>query len=103
MRGGRAKINLRNARFQKETGPVDPECGCSTCAQYSAGYLRHLLKTKELLAYQLLSTHNLYVYLTLMRQVRRAIRQGRFGEFQASFLRDCDAAYAVIGHPGEAP
>ena len=103
VRGGRAKINLRNARFQSETGPIDPECGCTTCAQYSAGYLRHLLKCNELLVYQLLSTHNLYVYLSLMKEVRRAIRQGRFGAFQASFLRDCGAEYAVVGHPGEAP
>lgn len=102
IRGGRAKLNLRNARFQKETGPIDPACGCTTCAHYSAGYLRHLLKCNELLVYQLLSIHNLYVYVTLMREIRRAIRQGNFGAFQASFLRECGAEYAVIGHPGEA-
>ena len=103
VNGGRAKINLRNAKFQSETGPIDPTCGCTTCAQYSAGYLRHLLKTKELLAFSLLSIHNLYVYVNLMREVRRALRQGRFGAFQEEFLRACDASYAVVGHPGEAP
>jgi len=103
VRGGRAKINLRNARFRDETGPIDPNCGCTTCAQYSAGYLRHLLKCNELLVYQLLSVHNLYIYLQLMREVRRALRQGRFGSFQEQFLRDCGAEYAVVGHPGEAP
>ena len=97
VRGGRAKINLRNAKFLKETDPVDPTCGCSTCAHYSAGYLRHLLKSNELLALSLLSIHNLSVYVTLMSEVRRALRQGRFAEFHASFLRDCDAAYAVVG------
>ena len=60
VRGGRAKINLRNARFQKETGPIDPECGCSTCARYSAGYLRHLLKHNTLVDLKLLPD-NVYI------------------------------------------
>ncbi len=96
VNGGRAKINIRNARFQDETGPIDPKCRCSTCARFSAGYLRHLLKSSELLVYGLLSVHNLFVSLELMREVRRALRDGRFGELQEEFLRACGAEYAVV-------
>jgi queuine tRNA-ribosyltransferase len=96
VNGGRAKINLRNARFQDEAGPLDPTCRCSTCARFSAGYLRHLLRSSELLVYGLLSVHNLFVYLELMREARRALREGRFGAFQEEFLRACGADYAVV-------
>ena len=95
--GGRRKINLRNARFKTDTGPIDDQCGCPTCARYSTGYLRHLLKCNELLVYRLLSIHNLWVYLNLMREIRRQLRQGTFGEFARSYLRDCDAEFAIIG------
>ena len=94
--GGRRKLNLRNTRFQTETGPIDPTCGCPTCARYSAGYLRHLLKSKELLVYRLLSVHNLWVYLELMREIRRQLRRGTFGEFARAYLRDCDAEFAIL-------
>lgn len=96
VNGGRQKINLRNAKFRKERGPIDENCGCSTCARYSAGYLRHLLKCNELLVYRLLSIHNLYVYLELMREIRRQLRQGTFAKFAQSFLRDCDAEFAIL-------
>ena len=96
VRGGRGKINIRNARFKLETGPIEEGCGCYTCQRFSAGYLRHLLKVKELLVFRLLSIHNLYVYLQLMKEIRLHLRQGTFQAFQASFLRDCDAEYAVL-------
>ena len=96
VRGGRAKINIRNAKFKMERGPIDPDCACYTCQRFSAGYLRHLLKAKELLVYRLLSIHNLSIYLNLMAQIRSALRQGRFAQFHAQFLRDCDAEYAII-------
>lgn len=86
--GGRRKINLRNARFRNQTGPIDPNCACYTCQHFSAGYLRHLLKQMEPLILRLLSLHNLHVYLDLMRRVRRAIRDGRFAEFHGEFMRD---------------
>jgi queuine tRNA-ribosyltransferase len=96
VRGGRGKINIRNARFKFEKGPIEEGCGCYTCQRFSAGYLRHLLKVKELLVFRLLSIHNLYVYLQLMKEVRLHLRQGTFQAFQASFLRDCDAEYAIL-------
>ena len=96
IRGGRSKINLRNARFKTQTGPIEEGCECYTCQRFSAGYLRHLLKAKELLAFRLLSIHNLHVYLTLMKNIRLHLRQGTFHAFQSSFLRDCDAEYALL-------
>jgi queuine tRNA-ribosyltransferase len=96
VRGGRAKINIRNAKFKMEREPIDPDCACYTCQRFSAGYLRHLLKAKELLVYRLLSIHNLSIYLNLMAEIRSALRQGRFAEFHTQFLRDCDAEYAII-------
>ncbi len=96
VNGGRSKLNLRNAKFAKQKAPLDESCGCSTCARYSAGYLRHLLKCNELLVYRLLSVHNLFVYLELMREIRRQLRAGTFAEFASAFLRDCDAEYAIL-------
>lgn len=96
VNGGRSKLNLRNAQYKMETGPLDPSCACPTCERYSAGYLRHLLKCNELLVYRLLSVHNLYIYLELMREIRRQLRQDTFAEFATQFLRDCEAEFAIL-------
>lgn len=93
---GRSKINLRNARFRLDQDPIDPNCSCPTCSRFSAGYLRHLLKAKELLVYRLLSVHNLSVYLNLMAEIRLHIRQGTFAAFHADFLKEWQADYAII-------
>ncbi len=81
---GRRKLNLKNARFARQRGPIDPDCDCYTCRRFGAGYLRHLLKTNEFLAARLLSRHNVHLYLRLMADMRRALRAGRF----AAFYRD---------------
>ena len=88
---GRRKINLRNARFRDDADPVDRGCGCYTCGRFSAGYLRHLLMTKELLGYRLMSIHNLWVYLTLMKSIRRALRSGRFPAFFRAWKASLDS------------
>ena len=94
--GGRRKINILNARFKHDQDPIDSQCTCTTCTRFSTGYLRHLIKSKELLVYRLLSIHNLHVYINLMREIRYHIRNQSFGHFQRTFLRDCDADYASI-------
>ncbi|MEE2644439.1 MAG: tRNA guanosine(34) transglycosylase Tgt [Myxococcota bacterium] len=96
VRGGTSKINLRNARFKSQRGPIEEGCLCSTCQRFSAGYLRHLLQEKELLAARLLSIHNLHVYLELGRRMRRALRAGEFGAFQRRFLSDCGVPEAAL-------
>ena len=83
----RGKININNAEFKYHTDPPDPECDCYTCRNYSAAYLHHLYRSRELLAYQLNTIHNLHYYLHLMRTMRAAILTDRFEAFKTDFYR----------------
>ena len=80
------KINLKNARFEDDLGPLDRSCGCGVCERYTRAYLRHLYKSGELLAARCLSYHNLYLYLRLMEEIRESIRGQRYREFADEFL-----------------
>ena len=80
------KVNLKNACYQDDPGPLDPDCGCEVCQTYSRAYLRHIYKAGEMLAARCLSYHNLYVYLRLMEQIRAAIRAGEYERFADEFL-----------------
>jgi queuine tRNA-ribosyltransferase len=77
---------LKNAEFTSQTGPVEEGCACEACNGYSRAYIRHLLKSEEILGLRLLSIHNLHFYLELMKQARRAIENGSFAEFRARFV-----------------
>lgn len=79
------KINIKNARYQDDAGPLDPECPCEACTQYSRAYLRHLYAAHEALSARLNSIHNLTYYLTIMQQMRQAILENRFDEWSESF------------------
>ncbi|MDA8348615.1 MAG: tRNA guanosine(34) transglycosylase Tgt [Pseudomonadota bacterium] len=79
-------INIRNAVHERDTGPVDPECDCYTCRNYSRAYLRHLDRCKEILGSRLNTIHNLAFYLGLMRRLRGAIEAGRLAAFCTGFL-----------------
>lgn len=79
------KINILNARFKNNTGPIDNQCSCYTCRNYSTAYLRHLITTKELLAYRLNTIHNIYYYTNLMKNIRHAISTDRFDAFKKDF------------------
>lgn len=81
----RGKVNIKNAQYQDEAGPLDPECPCETCTQYSTAYLRHLFVAGEALSARLNSIHNLTYYLTIMQQMRQAILENRFDEWRSSF------------------
>jgi queuine tRNA-ribosyltransferase len=80
-------INISNARFRNDTGPLDSECSCYTCRNYSRAYLRHLYTARELLAYRLNSIHNIHYYIELMAQMRRAIKENRFHAFRSDFYQ----------------
>ncbi|MDB5254129.1 MAG: queuine tRNA-ribosyltransferase queuine tRNA-ribosyltransferase [Parcubacteria group bacterium] len=80
-------INIGNTRFIDATGPIDPQCGCSTCRTYSLGYLSHLYRSHEMLASTLGSIHNLYFIINLVKKMRQAILDGNFKEFKESFLK----------------
>jgi queuine tRNA-ribosyltransferase len=79
------KVNIKNAVHADDPSPLDPECSCETCTQYSRGYLRHLFICGELLSARLNSIHNLTYYLDLMQQMRVAILDGSFGSWRREF------------------
>ena len=83
---GFGKMNISNARFATDTGPVDPKCSCHTCLNYSRSYLHHLYRCRELLAYRLNTIHNISYYTGLMRTVREAIMADQFDAFRADFF-----------------
>ena len=77
----RGRVNLRNARYADDLGPLDPDCDCSCCRGYTRAYLRHLVNQKEIVGMALLSEHNLRVLVRLCERARVAIRAGAFDEF----------------------
>jgi queuine tRNA-ribosyltransferase len=76
------KLNLRNARFLDDPGPIDPECQCEACRNHSRAYIAHLFRAEELLAYRLSSVHNLTYTLDLMEQIRGALADGSFASLR---------------------
>jgi queuine tRNA-ribosyltransferase len=80
------RINITNAKFAKDSGPIDKNCTCSTCKNYSRAYLHHLVNTQEISAMRLASIHNLHFMLDLTRQAREAILEDRFLEFKKKWV-----------------
>jgi queuine tRNA-ribosyltransferase len=78
-------VRIRNACYRDDPGPIDPECGCYTCRNYSRGYLRHLDRCNEILGARLNTIHNLTYYQDLMRDLRSAIAAGRLAAWVAAF------------------
>ena len=74
-------VNLNNKKYERDSSPVSASCGCPTCRNYSKGYIRHLLKSKEMLGMRLAVMHNLYFYNELMSRIRDALDEGRYEEF----------------------
>jgi queuine tRNA-ribosyltransferase len=92
-RGGRTaqaftrhgELNLRNARHRDDPRPIDEQCACPACGQYSRAYLHHLVRAEEILAAMLLTWHNLQYYQDIMRGLRSAIEQGSLDSWAAAF------------------
>jgi len=82
------KVTVRNARFSQDFRPLDEQCQCYTCRTFTRAYLRHLFNTGEMLGLRLVSLHNIYFYLEMMRQIRQAIRENRFASFEQTFLQN---------------
>ncbi len=80
------KLVIKNAKHTEDFGPLDPECDCYTCKNYSRAYLRHLYKCNEILSARLMTTHNLHFLITLMKQVREAIMEDRLLDFKNEFF-----------------
>jgi queuine tRNA-ribosyltransferase len=79
-------LNLKNAEFTTQKGPIEEGCGCPACAEFSRGYLRHLVKAEEILGLRLITLHNLHFYLELMRRARDEIEAGSFSGFRQNFV-----------------
>ncbi len=78
------KVNIKNAKYALDEGPLDPKCRCKVCARYTRAYLRHLYSSNEVLAQVLNTIHNLAYYLDTMRRVRQAIRLGEFASSRSA-------------------
>ena len=89
-------INIRNAAHQADLGPIDPECSCYTCRNYTRSYLRHLDRCNEILGSRLNTIHNLHFYLDLMRTVRAAIAAGRLTAWAQGYLSLRRAAAGAV-------
>ena len=80
------KVVVRNAKYARDFGPLDPNCDCYCCKNYTRAYIRHLLKAKEMLGMRLCVLHNLYFYNHLMEDIRGAIDEGRYSKFKEERL-----------------
>jgi len=80
-------LNIRNAKFAEDQGPVDPSCACPVCGQWSRAYLHHLVRSGEILGAMLMTEHNLFFYQALMADLRAAIAEGRLTAFASDFRR----------------
>ncbi len=85
-------LNLKNAEFALQTGPIEEGCTCPSCREFTRGYLRHLIKAEEILGLRLVTLHNLHFYLHLMTGARRAIEAGTFDRYRRDFVNDYRAA-----------
>ncbi|WJY28199.1 MULTISPECIES: tRNA guanosine(34) transglycosylase Tgt [Sporosarcina] len=80
------RVVIKNAKYEHDFGPLDENCGCYACKNYSRAYIRHLIRANETFGLRLASYHNLYFLLHLMEEVREAIRQDRLGDFREEFF-----------------
>ncbi len=80
------RVTIKNAKYTRDFTPLDPECDCYCCKNYSRAYLRHLFKANEILSARLFSYHNIYFLINLMKDVRQAISEDRLGDFKIEFF-----------------
>jgi queuine tRNA-ribosyltransferase len=89
-------MNLKNAEFAKDKRPIEENCACPACRDFSRGYIRHLVKAEEILGLRLITLHNLHFYLDLMRQARGKIDNGVFDEFRREFVSNYETRNSDI-------
>ena len=81
----RGTVNIKNSLYKSETLPIDPECGCFCCKNFSAAYVRHAFMSREIFAQRLLTAHNLHFYQNLILRIRRSIENGSFYDFSKNY------------------
>lgn len=82
----RGRINIYNARFRDDAGPIDPSCSCYACRTFSRSYIRHLYRAGEILGPRMGTLHNIHFYVGLASEMEEAVMEGRFGAWRSSFL-----------------
>ena len=80
-------MNIKNAQYKLDDGPVDPQCDCPVCRKFSRAYLRHLFTAQEMLGMRLAVMHNLYFYNRLTQRIREALDAGEFDAFRREYSR----------------
>jgi queuine tRNA-ribosyltransferase len=88
-------LNLKNAEFTLDKRPIEKNCACETCRQFSRGYIRHLIKAGEILGLRLITLHNLHFYLNLMNKARTEIENGTFDQFRKAFVAEYKTRDAI--------
>ncbi len=81
-------LNLKNAEFARDKKPIEENCACPACREFTRGYIRHLVKAEEILGLRLITLHNLHFYLDLMNQARTEIEGGTFNQFRDAFVAE---------------
>ncbi len=81
-------LNLKNAEFARDKGPIEENCACPACQEFTRGYIRHLIKAEEILGLRLVTLHNLHFYLNLMNRARTEIEGGTFNQFRNAFVAE---------------
>src|SRR6266446_10132331 len=81
-------LNLKNAEFILDKNPIEENCACEACREFTRGYIRHLIKAEEILGLRLITLHNLHFYLNLMNQARAEIEKGTFDRFRKAFAAE---------------
>jgi len=99
----RGVLNIKNAAYARDPSPLDPECDCPTCLQYSLAYLRHLFVCNEILAARLHTTHNLHYFLNLLRAGHAAIMEGRWPQFRDDVLQRLRTASSAPDDESQPP
>src|SRR5881396_3793368 len=89
-------VNLKNAEFALDKWPIEENCGCYACREFSRGYIRHLIKAEEILGIRLITLHNLHFYLNLMNQARAEIEGETFDQFRKAFVADYKTREAMM-------
>ena len=91
-------LNLKNAEFALDKRPIEENCACPACREFTRGYIRHLIKAEEILGLRLITLHNLHFYLNLMNQARTEIEGGAFDQFRKAFVAGYKTRDAVAGN-----
>ena len=84
----KGRVTIKNAKFKRDFTPLDDKCDCYTCKNYSKAYIRHLFSVDEILAYRLVTTHNIRFLIKLMENIREAIKNDCLLEYKDDFYRE---------------